>query len=102
MDNTIDTWSQGYFVDQPQYRNWSAEDKEDANARESLLVRPSPTDNAICQTFRPDQSEWIAQRLNMAAKLEALAYKLHYCGTTHDDKGWIACIDEIYRAVHLK
>jgi hypothetical protein len=101
MDNTIETWAQGYFVDQPQYRNWSAEAKGDANKREALLVRPAPTGNAICRTYSPDAAQWIAQRLNMAAKLEALANRLHAAEARKDQKEWIACIDAIYRTAHL-
>ena len=101
MNNTIETWAHGYFVDQPQYHNWSAEAKADANRHEALLVRPGPTDNAICQAYSPDAAEWIAQRLNMAAKLEALANKLRTAEAMNDQKEWIACIDAIYRAAHL-
>ena len=101
MDNTIETWAQGRFIDQPQYRNWSTEAKDDANKREALLVRPGPTSNAICRTDRPDAAEWIAQRLNMAAKLEALANKLHTAEAAKDQREWIACIDAIYRTAHL-
>jgi hypothetical protein len=101
MNNTIETWAQGYFVDQPQYRHWSAEAKADANRHEALLVRPGPTDNAICQVQDPSAAEWIAQRLNMAAKLEALANKLHTAEATKDQSEWIACIDAIYRTAHL-
>ncbi len=101
IDNTIETWAQGYFVDQPQYRHWSAEAKDDANKREALLVRPTPTGNAICRTDRPDAAQWIAQRLNIAAKLEALANKLHTAEAMKDQKEWIACIDAIYRTAHL-
>lgn len=101
MDNTIETWAQGYFVDQPQYRHWSAEAKAEANCKEAMNVRPGPTDNAICRTFHPDAAEWIAQRLNMAAKLETLANKLHTAEAMKDQKEWIACIDAIYRAAHL-
>lgn len=101
MDNTIETWAQGYFVDQPQYRYWSAEAKADANCKEALNVRPSPTGNAICRTQHPDAAEWIAQRLNMAAKLEALANKLHAAEARKDQGEWVACIDAIYRTAHL-
>ncbi len=101
MDNTIDTWAQGYFVDQPQYRRWSAEEKDEAKKQEALLVRPGPTDNAICRTARPDAAQWIAHRLNMAAKLEALVNKLHTAQAAKDQREWIACIDAIYRTANL-
>lgn len=102
MNNIIETWAQGYFVDQPQYRHWSAEAKADANCEEARNVRPSPTGNAICRTSHPDAAEWIAQRLNLAAKLEALANKLHTAEAMNDRKEWIACIDAIYRTAHTK
>ena len=101
MNNTIETWAQGYFVDQPQYHHWSDEAKAEANRQDALLVRPGPTDNAICHAYDPDAAEWIAQRLNMAAKLEALANKLRTAEAMKDQKEWIACIDAIYRAAHL-
>jgi hypothetical protein len=101
MDNTIETWARGHFVDQPQYRHWSAEAKADANCKEALNVRPSPTGNAICRTFHPDYAEWIAQRLNTAAKLEALANKMHTAEALKDEREWIACIDAIYRVANL-
>lgn len=101
MNDTIETWAQGYFVDQTQYRHWSAEAKADANCKEALNVRPSSTGNAICRTFDPAAAEWIAERLNMAAKLEALANKLHTAEVMKDQKEWVACLDAIYRTAHL-
>lgn len=70
MDNTHTTWKPGYFVDQPKYKTWSKEEKERANADESLLVRPTPTGNAICQCVTPELAKWVAKRLNRAAILE--------------------------------
>lgn len=72
--NTIDTWQQGHFVDQPQYRNWTAEEKQRAEKEENLNVRPGPTDNAICRCQRPEDAKWIANRLNLASKLEQMTY----------------------------
>jgi len=72
--NKITTWRQGKFIDMPRYRGWSKEDKEIAQKREEKLVRPSPTGNAICQCQTSQEAIWIAERLNLAAKLEQMAY----------------------------
>jgi len=64
-------WRQGEFIDQRQYARWSQEQKDEARAREKYLVRPGPTDNAICTATSPDLAAWIAERLNLAATLES-------------------------------
>ena len=74
MLNGITTWRQGAFIDQPQYRRETDEWKRDREREEQLLVRPAPTDNAICKADTPDNAKWIAQRLNLASKLEQLTY----------------------------
>ena len=74
MNNLHTSWQQGHFVDQAKYRKWSENEKRRANEREKLLVRPSPTGNAICQCNTPDDAKWIADRLNFAAQLEQMAY----------------------------
>lgn len=68
--DSLETWRQGKFIDFPQYRTMSKEWKQEQRAIESLLVRPSPTGNAICRTTSPEDAIWIAERLNLAAKLE--------------------------------
>ena len=70
----INTWAQGYFVDQPKYSKWTKEQKEKADDDEHLRVRPYPTGNAICICFKPEDAVWIANRLNMAAELEEMTY----------------------------
>lgn len=72
--NSITTWSQGAFIDQSQYTRWTKEEKEAADKQENLLVRPAPTENAICKCNRPEDAKWIASRLNLAAALEQLVY----------------------------
>jgi NAD-dependent oxidoreductase involved in siderophore biosynthesis len=73
-------WSQGYFVDQRQYRNWTQEQKAEADYREKHLVRPSPTGNAICQCNATEDAKWIAEQLNKASDVEALiAERDAYC-----------------------
>jgi len=69
--NKIDTWRQGYFVDQIQYTGMSEEWKAEARAGEALLVRAQPESNAICQARTPEDAAWIAQRLNIAAQSES-------------------------------
>lgn len=68
--NKIRTWSQGYFVDSHQYDHWSSAMKQNADQREKHLVRPGPTENAICHCDDPEMAKWIAERLNLAAILE--------------------------------
>ena len=72
--NDIQTWKQGYFVDRPQYRRWTQEQKDNANYEESFNVRPAPAANAICRCSKPSDAEWIAKRLNLASKLEQMTY----------------------------
>ena len=69
-------WQQGRFVDQTQYRNWPEEQKKKANTQESFLVRPSPLGNAICKCNYPEDAQWVAGRLNLAAKLEGQTTQL--------------------------
>lgn len=71
MDNKINTWRQGKFIDSRRYDHMSERWKQDQRERESVLVRPGPTDNAICIATTPELAEWIAERLNVAADLEA-------------------------------
>ena len=70
MDNTWKKWTQGRFVDQPQYERWTDGEKQKADRDERLRVRPSATGNAIATCPTPDVAEWIANRLNKAAQLE--------------------------------
>lgn len=72
--NDIKTWQQGRFVDQPKYVLWPQEDKDEADKCEQHLVRPAPTENAICHCRDPKDAKWIAQRLNLAATLEQMTY----------------------------
>lgn len=70
MEDTITTWTPGHFIDQTKYRNRTPEEKEKARKQERLLVRPDPQGKAICQCHDPETAEWIARRLNLAARLE--------------------------------
>jgi hypothetical protein len=72
--NDIKTWRQGHFVDQPQYLRWSTNQKQEAEEKENLNVRPGPTENAICKCKSPDDAKWIASRLNLASELEQLTW----------------------------
>lgn len=66
----IMSWNQGYFIDSHRYDNWSKEDKDKADFDEHYLVRPHPTENAICRASSPEKAAWIAERLNLATRLE--------------------------------
>jgi len=70
LDNKHIHWQQGHYIDRPVYKNFSEENKCACEERELLLVRPSPTGNAICQCATPEIALWISQRLNLAALLE--------------------------------
>ncbi len=70
--NKIKTWAQGYFVDQPQYSHETNGWKVKRDSEEHHLVRPGPTDNAICQCSDPEDAEWIAGRLNFASEMDAV------------------------------
>ena len=72
--NNIQTWQQGYFVDQRQYDGMSDEWKDECRRIEALRVRPEPTDNSICTARDPEAAKWIASRLNLASKLEQMTY----------------------------
>lgn len=74
MNNECHTWSQGRFIDSNHYKYWSKEQKEKANNDEKKLVRPAPKESAICMCNTPNEAAWIAQRLNLASRLEQLAY----------------------------
>ncbi|MFA5616542.1 MAG: hypothetical protein WDK95_06760 [Syntrophorhabdaceae bacterium] len=72
--NRINTWQQGYFVDNKRYSNWSDEEKENADKEERKRVRPYPTGNVICICSNEEDAKWIASRLNLASDLEELTY----------------------------
>jgi hypothetical protein len=68
--NDIKTWRQGQFIEFRKYDKWPEEKKQRAREREKFLVRPSATGNAICYCGHPEDAKWIAERLNLASKLE--------------------------------
>lgn len=72
--NLIQSWQQGQFLDQPKYEKMGDLWKDDRRKEERHLVRPAPTDNAVCWCPDPEDAEWIAQRLNLASKLEQMTY----------------------------
>lgn len=72
--NAIRTWAQGFFVHSKQNQHLSEEQKQAHDAHEKCNVRPGPTENAICRTTDPHHAAWIAQRLNLASRLEQLTY----------------------------
>jgi len=83
--NHIQTWSQGFFVDGPNYRHVDDKTKEKWQREEECRVRSGPTENAICMCLRPESAKWIAERLNLASKLEAMAYN-YATGKTNGDE----------------
>ena len=74
LNNGIQTWAPGQFIDHPQYRRMPDDWKAERRAAESHNVRPSPTDNPICHARDPAAAKWIASRLNLASALEAMTY----------------------------
>ena len=71
--NDIETWQQGTYAPQSR-RPVTAEQAEKFESEERHLVRPGIRENAICRCPHPDDAAWIAQRLNLAAKLEQMTY----------------------------
>jgi len=72
--NHIRTWAQGQFVDHARYQSLGETWKEGRRREETHLVRPGPTENAICHCPDPRHAKWIADRLNLASKLEQMTY----------------------------
>jgi hypothetical protein len=73
--NKIRTWQQSRFIDNSdKYPDLSDEAMQEFRQafekREQCLVRKSPTGYAICHCDDPNNAAWIAERLNLAAKLE--------------------------------
>lgn len=73
--NKVNTWQQGKFVDHPRrYKHMDSESKARADQDEKLNTCMHPVhSNPICRCAKPEMSEWIAKRLNLAADLEKLA-----------------------------
>ena len=72
--NGIQTWHQGCFIDQQLYDHLPDCWKTARGQEEAHLVRPGPTENAICHCPNHEHAKWIAQRLNLASQLEQMAY----------------------------
>lgn len=72
--NSINRWQQGKFINHPKYDHMGQCWKDEQDKIEMLLVRPHPTENAICRCATPGDTKWIASRLNLASDLEQLVY----------------------------
>ncbi|MBY6055363.1 hypothetical protein [Leisingera daeponensis] len=72
--NDITTWQQGQFIDKTEYARMGELWKDERRKEERHKVRPAPEGNTICWCPDPQYAAWIAQRLNLAAKLEQMAY----------------------------
>lgn len=68
MDDKHTGWQQGAFINAREYDHMPDGWKREQREREACLVRPSPKGNAICQAMGADAAQWIARRLNVAAK----------------------------------
>jgi len=68
--NSISTWVQGRFIDGEAYDHMPADWKERRKNEECHLVRNGHGGSAICWCNDPEDAKWIAERLNLAAKLE--------------------------------
>lgn len=66
--NTIQTWAPGTFVN----RTGTAYLLKYEIAMHARVVRPYPGGPGICTCPTPEDAKWIAERLNLAAKLEQL------------------------------
>jgi len=105
MDNKHAGWHQGYFVDQRQYKRMPESWKDECRRKERLLVRPSsPLGNAICKCNEPEIAEWIAERLNLAAKLESNSPKSNIesansAEAAKPNTDYAKCAEEIMRNI---
>ena len=79
----INSWSVGYTVDTSATRDWTAEQRVENDNHEALLVRPAPTENAICQCTDPEEAKWIAKRLGMGDPSN-VSRVVHRVGRTKD------------------
>lgn len=68
--NKVKTWQQSAFVMERQYASWSSAEIKRAQYAESCRVVAELEGNAICFCADPLIANWIAERLNLAAKLE--------------------------------
>lgn len=71
-------WQQGRFIDQTKYSHMPESWKKERQDIEVCLVRPHPMGNAICKAVDPETAIWIAERLRMADRLEALVEELGF------------------------
>lgn len=70
---SITEWRQGHFVDKPQYRSWSEEQRKEAESRERTLVRPywNPNNlsNALFQVSGTDRDADVVEYLEALGAL---------------------------------
>jgi hypothetical protein len=71
--NDIKTWQQGRYAPEGKDKLTSKE-RVRLDQDERHLVRSGVRQNAICHCPKPDDAVWIAQRLNLASKLEQMTY----------------------------
>jgi hypothetical protein len=77
-------WQQGHFIDGREYRHWSEKQKQEAENRERLLVRPSPKGNAICQAVDPDAAIYIAEKMRKGERYNSLQTRLAQAESERD------------------
>lgn len=71
--NEIQTWQQGSYAPESK-RPVAPHVVEQHKLDERHLVRPGLRENAVCHCPDPSNARWIAQRLNLASKLERMTY----------------------------
>ena len=74
--NHIDTWQQGQYDHQQRDPELTPRQVKSFKATEARSVRSGPHGDRICQTQEPQDAIWIAQRLNLASKLEQMVQDL--------------------------
>jgi len=72
--NDVITWQQSAFVDRPDSKEQSDEWKRQNVFAEKMLVT-AQIDNkdSLCKAFTHEDAVWIAQRLNLAAKISSIS-----------------------------
>lgn len=68
--NCIKTWVQGRFVNSKEFEHMPEDWKGRRRNEESHRVRQGTKGPVICWCNDPEDAKWIAERLNLAAKLE--------------------------------
>jgi hypothetical protein len=65
-----ETWRQDCFIESERTAWWTDDAKEDARRSAKYRVVLAKENTALCVAGSPEQAIWIAERLNLAERLE--------------------------------